>query len=253
MLKKASVVFIVVFAVFFFAVRHASAGDGRTLRVAAASDLTYALREIAAAFEKESGTTVVVSYGSSGALSEQIDKGAPFDVFLSADAARAERLAARGGVMPDTLSVYAKGVIVMAYKDGGRSPKTLRDLLSPSIKRIAIANPSHAPYGRAAIEALISEGIMEVVKDKLVYGENVRQAMQYLERGEVDAAIIARSIADVRGVSFNAISASSYKTIAQTSAVVSSTKEEALARGFLDYMKKPATLETLKKYGFILP
>lgn len=244
---------IFILAVILSLAARGRAEEKKILRVAAASDLSLALKEIAAGFEKESGASVVVSYGSTGALSEQIGRGAPFDVFLSADAARAERLARDGRVLPDTLHVYARGVIVIAYKDGKSAPKTLRDLLLPSIRKIAIANPAHAPYGKAAAEALISEGLMEMLKGKIVYGENVRQALQYVESGEADAAIVARSIADVPGLSFSAVSASSYKIISQTSAVVSSTKEERLARRFLAYVDGERSKEILKKYGFMLP
>lgn len=249
MIKRMLLLFAAVFFLF-----HGSAFAAGRITVAAASDLSYALKEIAASFEKETGTKVALSFGSTGMLARQIEEGAPFDVFFSADVKRMEGLKKLGLIIPQTSRVYAQGLIVVAVNNkSGIKVKTLEGLLSPEIKRISIANPEHAPYGLAAKEALEASGLWERLRDRLVYGENVRQALQFVETGDAQAGIVALSIARVKGVTTTDISPELYNPIYQSAAVVKKTSNEKAARRFLDYVAGPRGRAVLNKYGFNTP
>jgi molybdate transport system substrate-binding protein len=155
--------------------------QGKEIRVAAAADLKFAMTEMAAEFEKQTGTSVLVTYGSSGNFFSQIQNGAPFDLFFSADIDYPRKLELAGCADPGTLYEYAMGRLVIwtpvdSKLDAAKLGWTI--LLDASVQKIAIANPEHAPYGRAAVAALGKAGIYESVKAKLVYGENISQAAQ---------------------------------------------------------------------------
>ncbi len=164
------------------------------LRVAAASDLTVAFEEIGRQFQARTGQAVVFSFGSTGLLAKQIAQGAPFDVFAAANIAFVDEVVKAGACDGTSKRPYARGrVIVWARKGSG--PKQLTDLVEPRFAKIAIANPEHAPYGRAARQALEASGIWERLQGKLVFGENVQQTLKYAQTGNVDAAIVALSLA----------------------------------------------------------
>src|SRR4030067_2241259 len=161
---------------------NAAAAGERSITLAAASDLNFAFKDIAAVFEKETGIKVILSFGSTGMFAKQISAGAPFDLFFAADRKYLDDLSVKGHVIPSSVELYALGVIVLAvHKSSGTGVRDLKDLLKPGIRNIAIANPDHAPYGRAAMEALKSAGIWDKLKDRLVYGENIRQTLQFLQ------------------------------------------------------------------------
>lgn len=224
------------------------------ITIAAAADLTSALKEIAAGFEKDTRVKVTVSYGSTGMFDAQIRSGAPFDVFMAADADTIEALKKDGLVLADTVKIYAFGKIVLVVnKNSGSAIKDLRGLLDPSVKRVAIANPAHAPYGRAAREALMAAGLWDGLKGKLVYGENIRQALQFVQTGNAQAGIVARSISDTPEVSAIEIDASLYKPLTQSAAVLGSSKAQGRAKEFIKYLTGPQGSVILKKYGFTLP
>ena len=241
-------------AIFFcsFVVSPALAMGGKSIIIAAASDLTFALKEIALSFEKDTGNKVVISFGSSGMLARQIESGAPFDLFFSADSRSMEGLEKGGHIMPATL--YARGVIVLAVnRRSGVEAVDLKDLSRPEIKKIAIANPAHAPYGRAAVEALKAAGVLEAVRGKLVYGENIRQALQFVQTGDAQAGVVAISIAGVPEVYYTPIDPGLYNPIDQVAAVVKSAKEPEAALAFIRYAVGDKGRAILKKYGFIVP
>lgn len=240
------------FALLLFLFPATAFGKERTLTIAAASDLSYALKEMASGFEKETGIRPVVSFGSTGMLARQIAEGAPFDVFLAADLSYMGKLKDLEMIDKDTVEVYARGRIVVAVKEGADVP-SIKDLSGPSVKKIAIANPSHAPYGRAAEEAMRSAGVWEAVKGKLVFGENIRQALQFVESGNADAGIIALSIAGTPGISHALIEESMHRPISQAFGIVSSSSQKAEATRFIAYIKGPLGSAILKKYGFALP
>jgi molybdate transport system substrate-binding protein len=226
------------------------------ISVAAASDLQFALQDVKERFEKETGNRVQIVLGSSGNLFTQIQNGAPFDVFFSADIEYPEKLEAAGLAEPGTLYQYAKGKLVLwAPKNsvldlnGG-----LPVLLDPRIKKIAIANPAHAPYGRAAVAALRHEGIYDKVADRLVLGENISQTASFVVSGAADVGLVALSLAVAPSLKdkgkYTEIPANDYPPIRQAAIVLKSSKQRALAQEFLAYLKRPATVEILKRYGF---
>ncbi|HBO84073.1 MAG: molybdate ABC transporter substrate-binding protein [Deltaproteobacteria bacterium GWC2_42_11] len=228
--------------------------DVKSVKVAAAADLAFAFKEIAPDFEKDTGIKVTFSFGSTGMLAKQIEHGAPFDVFFAANVKFMEGLKQKGIIIPDTMQLYAQGRIVLAAnKSSGIMIKEMKDLLKPEIKKIAIANPDHAPYGIAAMETLKNVGIWEQVKSKIVYGENVRQTLQYIQSGTVPAGIVAISVANVPEITYAVIDTSLHNPINQSAAVVKTTKEEPLAREFIKYVNSPKGRAVMKKYGFFLP
>lgn len=225
-----------------------------SLTVAAAADLTFALKEIAVRFEKDTGVKVTMSFGSTGMLARQIEQGAPFDVFFAADARYMDGLKNGGYVIPETVELYGQGRIVLAInRSSGVAMRDLKGLLSTDIKRVAIANPEHAPYGRAAREALKAAGLWEGVKDKLVYGENIRQTLQFIQSGSAEAGIVALSVADVPEITYVMIDPGLYSPINQMAGVVKTANEKGAARAFIKFVNGPEGRPIMKKYGFVLP
>src|SRR5580704_3495070 len=168
------------------------------IRVAAAADLEFAMQDVAAQFEKQSGTKLDVTYGSSGNFFSQLQNGAPFDLFFSADIDYPRKLDAAGLAEPGTLYEYAVGRIAIWTPSDAKVDVTRlgwKTLLDPSVQKISIANPEHAPYGRAAVAALQQAGIYKQVRPKLVYGENIAQAAQFVQSGNAQAGIVAMSLA----------------------------------------------------------
>jgi molybdate transport system substrate-binding protein len=238
--------------------QRAAAKPCGTVTVAAASDLTYAMNEIAGNFEKATGCTVRLSMGSSGNFLTQIENGAPFDVFFSADVAYPKKLEAEGLAAPGSTYVYAIGKIVLWTRndsrvDVGKGFSALRD---PAVRKIAIANPAHAPYGRAAEEALRHSGVYEALKGRLVLGENISQAAEFVESGNADAGILALSLVvspamKDKGRAWN-IPENLYAPIEQGAVAVRAAANPQGARQFLDYIKLDATVALLERYGFAL-
>ncbi len=231
-----------------------------TLTVSAAADLIYAFGEIGKAFEAETGHRVVFNFGSTGQLAQQIALGAPADVFAAANISFVEELADQGLVVPDTIQLYGRGRIVLWTRaDNPLRIERIEDLAQPEVRRVAIANPDHAPYGTAARAALQTAGLWEKVQPKLVLGENVRQALQYAETGNVEVAIVALSLsvpaaAGAAGVGrWTLIPEALHPPLDQALAVVRGTPHEAAARAFATYVNGPQGREIMRKYGFILP
>ncbi len=242
-----------------FLIALAPAVRAEELTVAAAADLTFALKDVAASFERQSGNRVRISYGSSGNFFSQISNGAPFDVFFSADVKYPDKLAGAGLVEPGTLYEYASGRIVIWVP--ARSPielgRGLDALLAPEVHKIAIANPEHAPYGRAAVAALRHQGIYDRVAGKLVMGEDISQTAQFVQSGNADAGIIALSLALAPAMKergrYAMIPPDDYPPIVQAAVVIRSSKHKRLARSFIEFMKEPETVTMMRQYGFIQP
>ena len=235
---------------FIIIVRVASASE---VLVSAASDLTGAFKEIGKMYEKESANRVVFNFGSTGMLAHQIEGGAPIDLFAAANKRYVEELEKKGLIILETKRVYAIGRIVLATPKGGVKLNSVEELTRPDIKRIAIANPSHAPYGMAAKEAMEKNGIWNKIKDKVVYAENIRQAMQYLETGNVDAAILALSVTIGSDVNYTPIPQELYSPIEQTLAVIKGGKNEKKARELAEFINGPKGRAVMDRYGFGLP
>ncbi len=219
----------------------------------------FAVTEIAANFEKATGCNVRVSTGSSGNFLTQIENGAPFDVFFSADIEYPKKLEAQGLAAPGSTYLYAIGKIILwvrndSHMDISKGFVALRD---PGVHKLAIANPQHAPYGRAAEEALRKAGVYDAIKDRLVLGENISQAAQFAESGNADAGIIALSLAVAPGVKekgrFWRVPENLYAPILQGVVAMRASKNPQGAQEFLDYIKTPATAALLGRYGFVLP
>ena len=232
-----------------------ASGQG-ALTVAAASDLQTVFPELARAFERETGITVTVSFGSSGTFFAQVQNGAPFDVFFSADIDYPRQLGASGHADAATLYEYATGRIVLwTRKDTGIDVKRgVSVLQGPNVRRIAIANPNVAPYGRAAVAALRSAGIYDAVRGKIVMGDNIAQTAQLADSGNADVAILAHSLslgATLRASgTFAEIPTSAHPAIQQAAIVISASKNKESARRFLAYMRSADAQATLKRFGF---
>jgi molybdate transport system substrate-binding protein len=223
------------------------------LLVAAAADLAFAFREIGPAFERAHGAKVTLVLGSTGQLAQQIQHGAPFDVFFAANRVFVEDLRTKGAVLAESVEPYARGTIVLATQRGRAAPASLRDLARDDVKRIAIANPAHAPYGMAAREALERTGVWAKVQSKLVYGENIGQALQFLQTGNVDAAILALSVARRPDLDYVSIDAALYTPIVQAAAVTARSRHPDLARAFIRFVNGPQGRPAMKRFGFLLP
>jgi molybdate transport system substrate-binding protein len=231
--------------------RHA---EPRKLSIAAAADLQFALAEAARQFHQtHPQTDLQVDYGSSGNFYAQIRNGAPFDIFLSADVQYPRTLVQDGIARADSVFVYAAGrLAVWVAASSPFDPATaLRD---PSVHRIAIANPQHAPYGRAAEAALRYMGLYESVEKKLVLGENISQTMQFVQSGAADVGMVALSLAvapTVRGQGrYWEVPLEAYPKMEQGGIIL---KDSAAAREFRAWLLAPAGRSLLKQYGFFLP
>jgi molybdate transport system substrate-binding protein len=235
------------------------AANAQDIRVAAAADLQFALDELAARYTKQTAKKVGLSYGSSGNFFAQIQNGAPFDIFFSADIDYPRRLEAAGLAAPGTLYEYAVGRIVIWMSRDTRidlSELGWKALAQPTIQKIAIANPEHAPYGRAAVAALRNAGIYEQVRGKLVYGENIAQAAQFVASGNAQAGIIALSLGvspAMRDGQRWEIPANMYPPVEQAAVMLKSAKDKEGARAFLAFVKSSAGRKILESYGFTLP
>jgi molybdate transport system substrate-binding protein len=223
------------------------------LHIAAAADLTPVLPALAADYEKQSGIHIVPSFGSSATLTDQIRNGAPFDVFLSADAAHPDQLAAAH--LTDVAPVaYARGILVLwARKDSLAQPLTLASLLKPTVARIAIANPTHAPYGLAAKDALEHMSLDTKLQPKLVIAENISQTAQFAETGNAQCGFISLTTASTQHFrdigTFIPVPPETYAAIIQTAVVLKSSQHTADARAFLAWLISPATQARLHTFG----
>jgi molybdate transport system substrate-binding protein len=230
------------------------------LTVAAAADLSSVLNEIAANYEKKSGVTLKLSFGASGALTQQIQNGAPFDVFFSADMDFPRQLIAAGQADGPDPYQYAVGKLVLwvpADSPLDVEHKGISVLLDPSVKKIAIANPQHAPYGRAAVAALKHAGLYDQISDKLVLGENISQAAQFAESGNAQVGFVALAHAAAPSMQgkgkYWQIPADFYPPLAQGVVVISHSPHKKEATEFVAYMKTKEATDLLRKYGFTVP
>src|SRR5437879_3288992 len=242
-----------------FLVLYEARAQGNEMRIAAAADLKFAMAELSEKFEKQTGTKVDVTYGSSGNFFSQIQNGAPFDLFFSADIEYPRKLEGAGLVEPGTLCEYAVGRIVIWTPPDARvdvAKQGWKTLLDASVEKIAIANPEHAPYGRAAVAALQKAGIYEQVKPKLVYGENISQAAQFVQSGNAQAGIVALSLAVSPAMRVGKrweIPVEMHPALEQGAIVLKDAKNKDAARAFLDFVKNATGRATLAKYGFEIP
>ncbi|OGW51419.1 MAG: molybdate ABC transporter substrate-binding protein [Nitrospirae bacterium RBG_19FT_COMBO_58_9] len=229
------------------------------ITIAAASDLNFAFKEIVTEFEKTTGNHVKLTLGSSGNFYAQIQNGAPFDLYFSADIGYPKKLEEAGLTVPGSLYPYAVGRIVLWAGKGSHLDlsKGLEVLREPTIRKIAIANPKHAPYGRAAAAAMEYFKVYDQVKDKLILGENISQAAQFIESGACDAGIIALSLALAPAMKASGqyweIPATAHLPLEQGAVILKQSKNPEGAKQFLEFIKGPHGQEVMKRYGFTLP
>lgn len=238
------------FAAFAF-----SAHAGK-ITVAAASDLKFALTDIRDAYvRKHPGDSIDLIFGSSGNFAAQVRNGAPYDVFFSADIAFSKKLEAEGHAA-SALVPYAVGRIVV-WQTRSTTPLSLADLASPAVKRVAIANPRHAPYGMRAMEALERAGLREKIEPKLALGENIAQTAQFVESGAADAGIVALSLVTSPALAgkgaYTLIDDAMHEPLQQAFIVTRRAAGNPLAQRFADYSLAPESVAILKRYGFTMP
>lgn len=230
------------------------------IRVAAAADLNAALAEVITRFTPTRSVDVSVSYGSSGTFFAQLMNGAPFDLFLSADVEYPRRLVERGVALEDSLFMYAVGRLVLWTPAASKidvQGRGLQGLTDPAVRRIAVANPDHAPYGRAALAALRSAGLLDELKARLVYGESVAQALQFAQSGSADVGLIAMALAVAPNVRDNGrwveVPSNQYPPIAQAGAILTAARNLDAVRAFQAFLTGADGRAILQQYGFSLP
>ena len=228
----------------FFAV--AFAQPQKELLIAAASDLIAVQGPLTQAWTALSDHRLKFTFGASGMLAQQVAAGAPYDLVLSADEARVKDLAASGALLRDSVVEYARGRLGL-WSRGGRYTG-LGELIAPSVLHIAIANPTHAPYGVAAKRAVEKSGLSDKLSAKIVYGETVRQALEYAESGNAEAAIVAWSLVSDKGGFL--LPAQLHNPIRQFAGIVKTSKNEVAARYFLRFLVSSEGKKLFESHGF---
>ena len=249
-----------VLVVFFLVVVSGCISAAQQITVAAAADLNYVLADLAHRFERNTGNKVTLSFGASGNLYSQISNGAPFDLFFSADEEYPKKLVAAGIAESSSLKTYAVGHLVLWVPNGSAlDPRKLQMqvLTQPSVKRVAIANPQHAPYGRAAMAAIDHYGLKDKLASKLVFGENVSQAAQFVQSGNAQAGLIARSLAVSPPMQsagkYWELPTNAYPEFKQAAVIVSSSKQKKAAAAFLDFVLSPEGTTVFEQFGLTPP
>src|SRR5713101_2678956 len=243
--RRMSVAILAVVSTLIFQLMPRSAIEARAgeITVAAASDLTFVFKEVGARFQKETGNTIKLSFGSSGNFFSQIKNGAPFDMFFSADVSFPKKLEAAGLTEPGSIYEYATGKLVIWVPSKSKLDinQGLKVLLDRSIGKIAIAEPVHAPYGAAAVAAMQHEGIYDQVKDKLVKGDNILQTAQFVESGNADVGLIALSLALAPPMKSSGryfeIPPSDYPPIIQAAVILKSARDKDTSEKFLKFLR----------------
>ena len=232
-----------------------STASAEPLKVAAAADLAFAFKDVGDAYEKSTGQKVVFSFGSTGLLEKQIAEGAPFDVFAAANVSFADDAVKAGACIEASKSLYATGrVVLFTTKEAAVHPKAVTELTDARIAKIAIANPDHAPSGKAAKQAMERGGIWDKVQPKVVYGENVQQTLQFAQSGNADVAIVALSLATVTPGDWTEIPMAAHDRIDQALVVCTHGKAGADAgKRFTAFVASPAGRAVMRRYGFLLP
>lgn len=224
------------------------------LRIAAAADLQPLLPPLLTQFERQTGIRADASYQSSATLATAIINGAPFDLFLAADLSFPQRVIDAGRAEETQPLPYARGTLVLwTRRDSGRSTLSLESLRDPAIKTIAIANPEHAPYGRAAQQALQHLGFYGALRSKLVIAENIAQAAQYVDSGNAQVGFISLTSALTPRLradgDFVRVPADDYAPIVQGAVVIRNGRGSDAAHRFLDFLADPAVRQSLAAHG----
>jgi len=247
MIKRLFLTFVIAIA----AVNDASA---QTIKVAAAANLqTVFTSKIIPDFEAKTGITVTPVFGATKTLEQQLENGAPYEVFVSADTSTVTKLASEGLIDPSSEKAYAVGkLVIWTRNDAAIHPKFLSDLNNSSIEHIAVANPKTAPYGLAAIQSLTSSGLLGVLTSKIVYAENIQQSLQYAVTGNADVAFTALSLViDRTDGTYLVVPPSLHKPIEQSLGVA--VNASTAAKQFAAYLTSPEADKTWSSSGYSLP
>jgi molybdate transport system substrate-binding protein len=224
------------------------------LTVFAASDLGPAFKQIVPEFERKTRSAVTLVLGSTGMLTQQIRNGAPADVFFAANESFIKELAAENLTRRQSHTLYARGrIVIVTLASGGVRVGDLSDLANARIRRIAIANPQHAPYGLAAKQALETAGVWNALEPKLVFGENVQQAAQFVRSGSAEAGIVARSVADTPDLVWKLVDDRLHAPLDQVAVVLTRTKHAAAAMSFIEFVNGMQGRVVMRQFGFLLP
>jgi molybdate transport system substrate-binding protein len=224
------------------------------LIVFAASDLGPPFKLIVPQFERVTGADVTLVLGSTGMLAQQIRNGAPADVFFAANESFIDTLTAENLTLRRTTALYARGrIATVTLRSAGLRINDLSDLADPRVRRIAIANPQHAPYGIAAKQALEAAGLWKTLEPRLVFGENVQQAVQFVRSGSAEAGIVARSVADTSDLYWKVVDDGLHATLSQMATVVARTKQPAASISFIEFVNGPQGRVVMRQFGFVLP
>lgn len=239
---------LLAFLVFFVVSGRAVADQ---FRVAVAANFREPLEKLSEVFRAKSGHIALISSGSSGKLSAQITNGAPFDIFLGADAVDPERLVRSGAAVDSSQFVYALGRLVLWTAKP--RPGTFEVLSSGQFRHLAIAQPELAPYGKAAKAFLESKGLWKKLQDKLVFGESVAQTFQFVETGNAELGFVALSQVQGRGGSYWLVPVQSYPPLNQEAVLLRKGKDSAAAREFLSFLKTEEARDLIRKLGYGVP
>jgi molybdate transport system substrate-binding protein len=229
------------------------------ITVAAAADLQFVMQDVGARFQSETGKSVKLIYGSSGNFAQQLQNGAPFDMFFSANRDYPKQLEAAGLTEHGSFYQYAIGKIVVWVPNDSKLDvgSGLKALLDPTIKKIAIANPEHAPYGKAAVAAMQKENVYDQVKDKFVLGENISQTASFVVSGSADVGIVALSLALSPNMKdkgrYSEVPADDYPPIEQACVIIRSSKNKTIAEQFQKFIQSSTIRAIFQKYGFDIP
>ena len=224
------------------------------LLISIAANLRDACEQLQSGLEASTGIPVLFNFGSTGKLAAQIEQGAPVDLFVAADAATPRRLEGQGLTLPGSFAVYARGRLALWWRaDSGLDFGGLQDLARPEVKRIAIADPSLAPYGLAAEQALRTAGLWERVQPRLVFAENIAQALQYAETGNVEAALVARSLCAEGQGRWILVPAELHAPLDQALVVIRSSPRAEEARRFAEFLLGPEGRRILQSFGYGVP
>lgn len=222
------------------------------LHVAAAANLTRVLPQIGAQFERKTRIHVIPSYAATAQLTQQIENGAPYEVFLAADVEHVDQLVKGGFALPDSRVIYARGeLVVWAPKRPGL--RTLNGLAEPDIRAIAVAKPELAPYGEAAVEALKKAGLWDRVEKKVVYAPSVAIAKQFGDTGNADAALTALALVINESGNYFAVDEKLHAPIDQALCIMKNSAERQSARAFVSYLASEEGRSLLNRFGYVRP
>jgi molybdate transport system substrate-binding protein len=220
------------------------------INVATAANLTRAFGEVGQAFEGQTGIHVTYSFGATTQLAQQIEHGAPYDVFAAADIEHVDQLARKGFLIPETRGIYARGKLVLWVPDNRVPVDAIQDLTRAEVKQVAIANAQLAPYGQAAVETLKNLRIWNAIQPKVVFAQNVSMATQYAATRNADAAFTALALVYDQGGRKIQIAENLHQPIDQAIAVVRGSRKPAEARKFVAFVLSAPAKQILKRYGY---